>query len=263
MKVQYCSDLHTEFDKPNKIFYPEYVNEDVLVIAGDALVFFNKHSKFRKDFIVNYFLKLLEHRNVVYVFGNHEFYKGDISHVDVKLLETEINQHASSEGFKHKIYILDGKKVSIDGVTFVGGILWTDFRNRHPMIMLDAQMIMNDYKNIKLKGVNLIPNDTADIFDKHISVIKECLYNKSEKTVVVTHHAPSRNSCSEKYKNSTESYCYYSDLDEVASMADVWIHGHMHNTSDYYIGDCRVLCNPRGYHGYAINKEFSTKTFEI
>jgi predicted phosphodiesterase len=30
----------------------------------------------------------------------------------------------------------------------------------------------------------------------------------------------------------------------------LWVHGHMHNASDYMLGTTRVVCNPRGYTGY-------------
>ena len=41
-----------------------------------------------------------------------------------------------------------------------------------------------------------------------------------------------------------------------------WIHGHMHNTSDYMIAGTNVLCNPRGYNDE--NFEFDVnKIFEI
>ena len=26
-----------------------------------------------------------------------------------------------------------------------------------------------------------------------------------------------------------------------------WLHGHIHATNDYMVGDCRVISNPRGY----------------
>ena len=44
---------------------------------------------------------------------------------------------------------------------------------------------------------------------------------------------------------------YHSDLTDV--MLDnpnikLWTHGHTHHPFDYQIGDCRVVCNPRGYH---------------
>jgi hypothetical protein len=33
----------------------------------------------------------------------------------------------------------------------------------------------------------------------------------------------------------------------------LWTHGHMHDPSDYMIGETRVVCNPRGYVGYERN----------
>ena len=36
-----------------------------------------------------------------------------------------------------------------------------------------------------------------------------------------------------------------------------WVHGHVHNFTDYMIGDTHVLANPRGYVGYeSIADEF-------
>jgi hypothetical protein len=44
----------------------------------------------------------------------------------------------------------------------------------------------------------------------------------------------------------------------------LWTHGHMHNTSDYLMGDTRVVCNPRGYDKYEQRaKEFELKYMEI
>jgi hypothetical protein len=46
---------------------------------------------------------------------------------------------------------------------------------------------------------------------------------------------------------------YASDLSEfILDNPEIkfWTHGHMHDPSDYMIGDCRVICNPRGYVGY-------------
>lgn len=34
-----------------------------------------------------------------------------------------------------------------------------------------------------------------------------------------------------------------------AANVKLWVHGHMHNASDYVIGDTRVVCNPKGYPG--------------
>jgi hypothetical protein len=46
---------------------------------------------------------------------------------------------------------------------------------------------------------------------------------------------------------------YSSDLEQFIldyPQIKVWTHGHTHDTFDYMIGQCRVICNPRGYVGY-------------
>ena len=43
---------------------------------------------------------------------------------------------------------------------------------------------------------------------------------------------------------------YASDLsDFILDQENIkyWVHGHMHDPFDYEIGQCRVVCNPRGY----------------
>ena len=80
------------------------------------------------------------------------------------------------------------------------------------------------------------------------------------KTVVITHMAPSMRSVPERYATDIVSAAYASNLDELAQSADMWIHGHMHASSDYEIGKCRVVCNPRGYRlsdGRGENLEFN------
>ena len=73
--------------------------------------------------------------------------------------------------------------------------------------------------------------------------------SKTDKNVVVTHHAPSPKSLPDQYKNDILSAAHASDLSELIDkyQPDIWIHGHIHSPSDYNIGNTRVICNPRGY----------------
>ena len=46
---------------------------------------------------------------------------------------------------------------------------------------------------------------------------------------------------------------YSSDLDSFIinhPQIKLWTHGHTHDVFDYVIGETRIVCNPRGYHGY-------------
>jgi Icc-related predicted phosphoesterase len=68
-------------------------------------------------------------------------------------------------------------------------------------------------------------------------------------TIVVSHHAPSIKSIPSALRNDLISSAYASDLEGLVSgsNAKLWIHGHIHSSSDYYLGKTRVICNPKGY----------------
>jgi hypothetical protein len=90
----------------------------------------------------------------------------------------------------------------------------------------------------------------------------------SRKFVVVTHHAPTALSIAECYKGDTlMNGAFHSDLSDFIldrPQIKLWTHGHMHNKSDYMVGDTRVVCNPRGYIGYeSCANSFQLKYMEI
>lgn len=66
-------------------------------------------------------------------------------------------------------------------------------------------------------------------------------------TVVVTHHAPHPDSLPPSHGEL--AWCYASDLSEliIERGPDLWIHGYVHQATDYRVGRTRVVCNPRGH----------------
>jgi hypothetical protein len=36
----------------------------------------------------------------------------------------------------------------------------------------------------------------------------------------------------------------------------LWIHGHTHESVDYFVNSTRVVCNPRGYAPMELNESF-------
>ena len=40
---------------------------------------------------------------------------------------------------------------------------------------------------------------------------------------------------------------FVSNLSELLLKADLWIHGHVHDSFDYRVAGCRLVANPRGY----------------
>ncbi len=232
MKIKILSDLHLEFND-----YPHSLEgADVLVLAGDIGV---------KNQAVTWLLGLNLKCPVVYVFGNHEFYKGSYYRTYRKAREMVQGSN---------IHILEKQFLDIDGVRFHGTTLWTDFDlygTAHLSKMLAIEM--NDYKKairIEPKYRKLNPNDTLSMFLENKRWLAQSLSESDAKTnVVVTHHAPSELSVEEAYKGSMLSPAYASRLENfiLEHSPNLWAHGHTHSFADYMIGDTRVVANPRGY----------------
>ncbi len=140
-------------------------------------------------------------------------------------------------------------------VKTVGATMWTDFKlfgdTDRQSAMRAAEASMVDYKRIRLakeRYRKLRAADTAKFHYEHKSWLHRKLAEPYDgKTVVVTHMAPSIKSLSDLYSDDPLSAAYASRLEDLAEKADIWIHGHMHESFDYLIGKCRVVCNPCGY----------------
>jgi hypothetical protein len=156
------------------------------------------------------------------------------------------------------IDFLEGDEVVIGGIRFIGTTLWTDFRlygNGAPMglAMSEAQRFMPDFSNIRYSPMpKFEPSHSVSIHRESRSWLAEKLAEPFDgRTVVVTHHAPSRRNIATQYANSPISAAFASHLDALVAKANLWIHGHTHTYFQYLIGDDpdrgHVICNPRGY----------------
>ncbi len=234
MKLHILSDLHVEF---GELELPE-TNADVVILAGDIHVG-KKGFDWAKDNFRN--------QKVIYVLGNHEYYRKAIPKLTEKLKERSVGTN---------VHILENEALTIEDVRFLGCTLWSDFRllNNLNIAVIVAQEMMNDYKLIRLNPIyrKIQPSDTAIWHRKSRSWLeKELKKGKKEekKTVVITHHAPSILSVPEQYKNEQLSASFASEMETFIEKTepDLWVHGHIHTSSDYHIGSTRVICNPRGY----------------
>lgn len=72
------------------------------------------------------------------------------------------------------------------------------------------------------------------------------------RTVVVTHHAPHPDSVHPRFAGNLLNPAFASDLSALMGPADLWIHGHVHDSFDYQVNGTRVIANPRGY---ALNRQ--------
>lgn len=232
MKILVLSDLHIEFDK----FQIDSSSVDVVVLAGDIHV---------KENGLQWAIDNIKDIPVIYILGNHEFY----GKAYPKLIDS-LKERAS----KSNIHILEKDLLTIDSINFLGCTLWTDFELfGDPRIAgFECQQVMTDFKKIRLspKFSKLRSIDVAVIHRQSIAWLKNELERLDTHTnIVISHHAPSKLSVPREYKEDIISSAYASNLDNIIQkyQPKYWIHGHLHNSSDYLIGETRVVCNPRGY----------------
>lgn len=222
MKLQLLSDLHLEFAD----FTPQAGQADVIVLAGDI------HTGTK----ALAWLQTLDLKQpIIYVLGNHEYYK----HIYPKLLHTLKAQAPSN------LHILENETLELDGVIFHGTTLWTDFELLGNARLSGAlcQQNMNDYKYIRREPSysKMRSIDLAIIHNKSLRWLATSLNTHQNKTnIVITHHAPSLQSLPNKRRSDPLSPAYASSLDEFIKQhkIDYWLHGHLHHSNDYFIGQC-------------------------
>ena len=243
MKINYFSDIHLEF---GWLEFPR-TDADVVVAAGDigvgteAVRWLSRASQ-----------------PVIYIAGNHEYYGSDLDKTNDAIRQ-------ACEGTN--VTFLECDELIIDNVRFVATTLWTDFADGDERILVKAASHMNDYQRIQYGGRLLQPRDILTINATSYAWLKTKLSEQfAGKTVVVTHHAPSLMSWDPPPRDDTFVASYCNKLDDMIeqSNAALWIHGHIHQCADYQLGTTRVVCNPRGYHGYQSISDFDeTNLIEI
>lgn len=245
LRLGIASDLHLEFSTTRF----DRTDVDVLLLAGDIVVangLKSKESSYYKDF--NEFFKYCsDNFHVTYmIMGNHEHYQGTFQNTEL-ILKEYLSKFDN-------IFLLEQEEVILrHDVKLLGCTLWTNFNNCNQIEMYDAGRFMNDYRVIKSLNKNqytkLKPKDTLDKFSESFywlnRSIDPCMTN-----IVMTHHSPCVYSVAEEYKLNPLNGSYYTDLSDFIgerSALSFWIHGHMHNESDYRVYETRIICNPRGY----------------
>ncbi|WP_293778456.1 metallophosphoesterase [uncultured Oxalicibacterium sp.] len=249
MRVLVLSDLHHEVWRKNapKISWKDPAPE-LVVLAGDID---------QGDAAIRWAAECFASIPVVYVGGNHEAYGLYLEDAEERLRST-----CASTANMH---FLNCAEFFLDKYRILGATLWTDFKlfgveNQDRAMAASIACVM-DYKRIRLRsegGRLLNPSDTITLHNLQKAWLEQRIAEPFEgKTIVVTHMAPSIRSISPKYINDLSSAAFASNLDALADKVDVWIHGHTHDSFDYSIGKCRVICNPCGY----INRSGGTENF--
>jgi Icc-related predicted phosphoesterase len=233
VRIHIVSDLHLEFGE----YDLPIVNCDCVVLAGDVSTKHHGLAWIRKRFTSV---------PVVYVCGNHEFYGDRYPRLMDVIRESSNGSNVS---------FLENNFVTIGGIHFFGCTLWTDMALHGDWRTGAAESngAMNDYKRVRNSARGYKRLSAADTRLAHMASLEAIrsffASHDPRRSVVVTHHAPSIRSLPEHRRADLVSCAYASHLDDFIAeyQPDLWIHGHIHHSSDYWIGKTRVIANPRAY----------------
>ena len=270
MKIAVASDLHLEF---GDLDFDNTEGAEVLILSGDILVAkdvtdHDTHDIMGPEYRSNRFHEFFQRchdrfPHVIYIVGNHEYYHGDFG--------TSLTHLRDVLSYLPRLHVLEKESITIDDVTFLGGTLWTDMNSEDPDTLYRIRSYMNDFRIIKdsrypvhykdsegkhhTREGRFSPEASVEEHRAMVKFVKETVdADPTGRYVVVGHHSPSRSSTHPQYADQTMvNGAYSSDLDQFIldrPQIRLWTHGHTHHEFDYMIGSCRVMCNPRGYHGH-------------
>ena len=227
MKIQVMSDLHLEMHADGGA---ELIREldptgvDVLVLAGDITM-----ARYYESLASVFEPLAIKYRHILYVPGNHEYYKSSPKQVARNLtkLAKEVPQ----------VVIPQNEITVIAGQRFIAGTMW--FRP-DPLGDLNKRF-MHDF--------SLIQDFEPWVYDQNAAFEKVLATHVEAGDVVVTHHLPALESVPPRFARSATNAYFVSDATSYIRehQPKLWIHGHTHDRCDYMLGETRVVANPLGY----------------
>ncbi|HEY8096158.1 MAG TPA: metallophosphoesterase [Methylobacter sp.] len=222
MDALILSDLHFELN-PNKInsfFQKLRTPADILILAGDICAGYQIPAIAK--------LACSKYEHVIYVHGNHEFYR----HTREEVLSYTNLAVSKNPGF----HWLDCSEITVGNTRFLGATLW--FREQFSV----PKNYLNDFKQIRGDFSNWV-------YEENARAIEYIRRNARPLDVVITHHLPSHRSVPLKYIADPGNCYFVCDMEGVIfeSTPSFWIHGHTHSSFDYKLGETRIIANPRGY----------------
>jgi predicted phosphodiesterase len=255
MKIRYASDLHLEAfygSKAERLFdlmigFESVDHDSVLVLAGDISSRVDQLEEFLN-------VCCSQFKFVVYVPGNHEFYHTDMG---------EWQQFMKNATLNKNIHVSTSVECFVyDGVRFITSTLWAD-GGKTLEEQFRVQKSLSDFRYIRVNGRNYSVWDMKDLnlfFASRISTFLSTPHHTG-KTVVVTHHLPTRQLISERFNTdygiNGGFACDIFDSLMSCQAPDHWIFGHTHDTISKKIYDTWFWCNPRGYKGETSDQVFN------
>lgn len=239
--------------------------------------------------------------HVIYVAGNHEHYHGDYANT-ISKLKQRLGYLSNLHILDKEKLMIDGVLFvggtlwtdmnKEDPVTManIRGVM-NDYRQvdnsnemcsvrtyvpkDKPVGMTDDDWLKLPYDDrhvveFKQRPASFMPEHSVADHKSMLAFVEQSLADLplDQKVVVVGHHAPCKASTKPRYEGEhIINGAYSSDLTEFIldrPQIKMWTHGHTHHNFDYMIGNCRVVCNPRGYINYEEQADhFELQYFEV
>ena len=224
---------------------------DLLVIAGDVA-----NDPVRNwPGILSRLGRLIAPEKIVIVPGNHDYYgfRLDGEHI--------LREMCSSAGVR----FAQKEELRVGTTRVICSTLWTDFAlNGDVRVATEvAARVMNDYRQIRTGAVAglpfdhqgtrpITPRDTLALHLDHRRWLEAALREPhfagpEGKTIVVTHHGPSRSTAVGEIDDLTPSF--HSNLHELIlqTQPDAWFFGHSHRRCGAQVGRTVIRNVSLGY----------------
>ena len=265
MKARLVSDLHIDVNRDGNFGF-RHKECDVLFIAGDIAGDYRREEKFLNGLATDLTCPIFV------VAGNHlgyDYYKNQalegLWEIKPNPLEGEklwsINH--IKKNVPENVHYLDNDYVELENYIVFGGCMYSDYKlyPNEDLSKRSGEMYLNDFRYVrihdkKLKVVRPInTDDYQNLHKKFVQKLKKCIKETDKDIIVLSHFAPSIQSISDKYLDQGNVYLnasYASNMEDFILQNErikYWHHGHVHDSFDYMIGQCRVICSPYGYSG--------------
>lgn len=232
ISIQVVSDLHLEYVKKMPTLKIAAPNIALLGDIGNPRL--HSYKKFLDTLCKNY-------DNVFLISGNHEYWnicseKNKIwtkQNTDIQI-ENIVSKH-------NNIHYLNNKSIEINGVKIIGSTLWSYINIENKYIHI------GDYNMISYNLANDMRRNNKMFFE-NMKYLEENIKTCKIPVIVMTHHLPSFDLISDKYKDNKYNFAYASNIKHI--MEDpikIWLSGHTHKYIDKRINGIRCCVNPHGY----------------
>jgi hypothetical protein len=223
---------------------------DLLILAGDIGY---PEDTITKDFI---YWCCDTWPEVVWVFGNHEYYNRKKSHIYTMAEKEEAAPNLEN------LHILNSSEFVYEGIPILGTTLWTDVKLSEANSL---QAAMSDFSYIKQNDG--YPLTVSEWTSRHavergwLQVNLDRIALEGRKAIVVTHHLPTYEMILPQYKSYPNNCGFAAHADDLVNHPGValWVCGHSHGQRVLELEGRKVIMNARGYQGESSVNSYNPK----